>query len=207
MTYPAQHRALSPEPRAQPSPAQPIPATQVLGQTRSEATDLMSTWIVRPQAECSAWFALPDAAKLAQAGELAPRQGRYVGYGRDAGRRELLELRRDDGGAACPRWPPKKVVSATARPSGLLAAPFAASPSAPARAEAFPLSPRNVTSPQPPPYHHVIAMSAAGGVRPRTVGPAAPALCALLAALEGWAQASNLVAYQPSTNLPTYQPT
>ena len=56
---------------------------------------------MRPQAECSAWFAQPDAAKLAQAGELAPHQGRYVGYGRDAGRRELLELRCDDGGAAC----------------------------------------------------------------------------------------------------------
>ena len=168
MTYPAQHRALSPEPRAQPSPAQPIPATQVLGQTRSEATDLMSTWIVRPQAECSAWFALPDAAKLAQAGELAPRQGRYVGYGRDAGRRELLELRRDDGGAASQRWgPPKKVVSATARPSGLSAAPFAAPPSAHARAQAAHLSPRHATSPQPPTYHHGDAMSAAGGVRPR----------------------------------------
>ena len=53
---------------------------------------------MRPQAECSAWFAQPDAAKLAQAGELAPREGRYVGYRRDVGRRELLELRSDHDG-------------------------------------------------------------------------------------------------------------
>ena len=42
---------------------------------------LGSCGIYLSQAECSAWFAQPDATKLAQAGELAPRQGRYVGYG------------------------------------------------------------------------------------------------------------------------------
>ena len=176
----------------------------------------MSTWIVRPQAECSAWFALPDAAKLAQAGELAPRQGRYVGYGRDAGRRELLELRRDDGGAACPRWgPPKKVVSATARPSGLSAAPFAAPPSAHARAQASHLSPRNATSPQPPTYHHGDAMSAAGGVRPRylVITPrrreATPRGQCSSIAMRAAGRARGLGAgQQPSTSLvPTYQPT
>ena len=86
-----------------PSAAQLGPSHARLCQTRPgcgwpSQTDPQPTWIVRPQAECSAWFAQPDAAKLAQAGELAPREGRYVGYRRDVGRRELLELRSDHDG-------------------------------------------------------------------------------------------------------------
>lgn len=184
-------RAQSPDPSA----AQLGPSHARLCQTRPgcgwpSETDSHPTWIVRPQAECSAWFAQPDAAKLAQAGELAPREGRYVGYSRNVGRRELLELRSDDDGVR-----PRAV-------GGAAPAPCSADTYAPA-----------------PPwgtyqgYAGVITRGHLRGVRTRRRArascvpyayrpPACPAyrappppppqaLCALLEALEGWAQAPD----------------